>query len=189
MVLLEDTMTPCCRLLLVWISLGLSLAGRSGLAAESDAAAPEIAHVFPDFPHDGPRIITGENFELGKTELWLWTPPAVNEAQLLERLGDSERSLPETPPADARRAEVLDVERQVIVANLGPAVLWIKTPAGLSKPYALDLARPCWLNPERAEPRQIVYLFGFGLPRRVHRQHDPRRRQRRLRVLQRRRHG
>jgi hypothetical protein len=125
--------------------------------------APEIAHVFPDFPTEGPRIITGENFDPKKTEVLIWTPADLKAEELLKLLGDEERALPTTPPADARRAEVLDVEPQVIVAGLGPAAVWVRTPAGVSQPYAVDLARPCWLNPERARPKQIVHVFGFGV--------------------------
>lgn len=132
--------------------------------AETRGLVPEIAHVFPDFPCEGPRIITGENFEPGRTEVLIWEPPAVAKAEdLLQSVGDDELPLPAAPPAEARRAEVWDVEKQVIVASLGPAIVWIKTPAGVSQPYAIDLPRPCWMNPEQARPKQIVQVFGFGL--------------------------
>jgi hypothetical protein len=58
--------------------------------------APEIAHVFPGFPTDGPRIITRENFDPKKTEVLAWAP------------------------AEARRAEVPHVEPQVVVYTEAP---------------------------------------------------------------------
>ena len=127
-------------------------------------ARPEIAKVFPDFPVEGPRIITGEDFEPGKTAVLCWSPKDVADLQeLLRAVGDEERPLPEEPPSDARQVEVLDVERQVIVARPAAGVAWVKTAGGVSRPYAIDLARPCWLNPEQVQPKQIVHLFGFGL--------------------------
>ena len=133
-------------------------------AATAAEPRPEISHLFPDFPVAGPRILTGENFEPGKTAVWCWSPPDVTDAQqLLGAVSDDETPLPEQPPSDARQVEVLDVERQIIVARPAAGVAWVKTAGGVSQPYAVDLARPCWLNPEQAQPKQIVHLFGFGL--------------------------
>jgi len=128
------------------------------------AGAPLISNVFPDFPATGPKIITGEHFVPGSTEVWVLEFSKDDEGveKAIERLGEPP-ALPVTPPKQARRVSVLDVERQVIVASLRGALVWVKTPAGISPPYLFDVPRPFWLSDERAEPGGVVYLFGFAL--------------------------
>ena len=112
-----------------------------------------------------PHIITGEAFEPGKTEIWA-LDTVVDTASVtnaIELLGDNDPPLPAAPPKDGKRISPLDVERQVIVAPLEGFVVWVRTPAGTSLPYAINLPKPCWLSDERVEPGQSVHLFGFGL--------------------------
>lgn len=139
----------------------------SALAAQGP---PEIAHVHPDYPGIRPHLITGEGFEPGATEVWIWEPPAPGgdpgEAFLP---GDPAPELPAEPPREARRAEVLDVERQAIVAGLEGSVLWVKTPRGISRPRLFEVARPFWVSEKKAEPGATVSVFGFGLRIEYHR--------------------
>lgn len=145
----------------------LLLAMPNGLPAQ--AAPPEISNVFPDFPTEypnaSPHLVTGEGFEPGKTEVWVWSPgkEAAAITNALAGLGEAEPILPEQPPQDARRVSTLDVERQVLVAALEGVVVWVKTTAGVSKPCLFNVPKPCWLGPERAEPGASVHVFGFGL--------------------------
>jgi len=133
------------------------------------AAPPEIANVFPDFPTEypnaSPHLITGEGFEPGKTEVWIWSPgkEAAGITNGLASLGEAEQTLPEQPPKDARRVSALDVEQQVIVAPLEGVCVWVKTPAGTSAPYLFNVPKPCWVGPERMESGASVHVFGFGL--------------------------
>ena len=93
------------------------------------AAPPEIANVFPDFPTEypnaSPHLITGESFEPGKTEVWIWAPAKGDAAvtNALATLGDDEPLLPDEPPKEARRISAMDVELQVLVAPLEGVVV------------------------------------------------------------------
>jgi len=133
------------------------------------AAPPEISNVFPDFPTEypnaSPHLVTGEGFEPGKTEVWVWSPgnEAAAITNALAGLGEAEPILPTQPPPDARRVATLDVERQVLVAPLEGVVVWVRTASGASKPCLFNVPKPCWLGPERAEPGASVHVFGFGL--------------------------
>jgi len=128
-------------------------------------APPEIALIFPDYPGVGPQLITGAQFDPLHTEVWVWEPPSgerlVREAAA--RLGEALPALPAHPPEGARRADVLDVENQIITASLNGAVAWVKTPDGFSQPYLYNVAKPLWVSEEKAEPGTLVYVFGFGL--------------------------
>ena len=112
---MRKRLTPIVLGLMVWLAVGV--ADRCG------AAIPQISNVFPDFPTDypsaGPHLLTGEDFEPGGTEVWVWDPGKKDDEKIAPALpaGD-EPPLPETPPANARRITPLDVERQVIVAPL-----------------------------------------------------------------------
>ena len=128
---------------------------------------PQIANIFPDFPTEypnaSPHLITGEGFEPGKTEVWVWSPVKdAAKADALSNVKDSE-GLPAEPPTGARRIEPLDVEPQVIVVPLEGVAVWVKTAGGISKPCLFNVAKPCWLGPERAQPGTSVHVFGFGL--------------------------
>jgi prepilin-type processing-associated H-X9-DG protein len=129
------------------------------------AAGPEIANVFPDFPSDAPKIITGEGFDPESTELWTWAPES-DEATIKQALANLEKELPPlptNPPEGAQRTSPLDVEPQVIVARLKGSVLWTKTADGFSKPLLFNAAKPCWISQSKATPGTLVYVFGFGL--------------------------
>jgi len=140
-----------------------------GACAAAGAGPPEIAYVFPDYPTGGggraPHIITGENFDPAKTELWAWDPKADEKALLdaIPEPGAEEPSLPDAPPTGSRRIGAMDVEKQVIVADLSGSVLWAKTGEGLSRPYLLNVARPFWISDQIAEQGALLYLYGFGM--------------------------
>ena len=147
------------RLGLVALSVAL------GWTAGGRAAPSEIANVFPDYPGFGPHIITGEGFDPGSTEIWVWEP-STREAtarEMADRLGSDWPELPAQPPEGAQRVGTLDVERQVIVAPLTGAVLWVKTADGFSKPYLFNVAKPLWISEARATPGTLMYVLGFGL--------------------------
>jgi hypothetical protein len=61
----------------------------AGWAAGGMAAVPEIANVFPDPPGFGPHIITGESFDPGSTEVWIWepSPREAAEKEMADRPG------------------------------------------------------------------------------------------------------
>ncbi|TFH46263.1 MAG: hypothetical protein E4H01_10265, partial [Lysobacterales bacterium] len=137
----------------------------AGWPAGGIAAPPEISNVYPDYPGFGPHIITGEGFDSGSTEVWTWEPSAreTMEKEAAGRLGGDLSELPARPPEGARRVGMLDVERQVIVASLNGAVLWVKTAEGFSKPYLFNVAKPLWVSESKAAPGGLAYVFGFGL--------------------------
>ena len=159
MIRMPNPLKCLCALLLFAIPGGLSV----------QAAPPEISNVFPDFPTEypnaSPHLVTGEGFEPGKTEVWVWSPgnEAAAITNALAGLGEAEPILPTQPPPDARRVATLDVERQVLVAPLEGVVVWVRTASGASKPCLFNVPKPCWLGPERAEPGASVHVFGFGL--------------------------
>ena len=66
------------------------------VVASANAEPPKIANVFPDFPSDVPRIITGEGFDQRTTEIWTWTPES-NEVAIKKELANIENDLPPLP--------------------------------------------------------------------------------------------
>jgi nitrous oxide reductase accessory protein NosL len=146
-----------------FMSMSLALLG---LFAVSAGARPsEIANVFPYFPGNSPKIITGEGFDPTTTEVWTWAPKS-DEAEIKDALRDIERELPPLPakpPEGAKRTNSLDVESQIIVARLDGSVLWTRTTEGFSKPLLFNIAKPFWVSESEATPGALVYVFGFGL--------------------------
>ncbi len=132
------------------------------------AAAPQIAQVYPDFHinlHGAPRILTGEGFDSGGVEFWVWSP--ANDANVqresAETLASGSAPVPATPPQGARRIGMMDVEPSVAVGEVSGTVLWAKNADGWSKPYVLDVARPYWINQDQARAGEQLFLYGFGL--------------------------
>jgi len=134
-------------------------------AMSADAKLPEIANVFPDFPGNAPKVITGEGFDPSATEIWTWAPESDESAEkeALRHIETGLPALPTTPPEGARRTHPIDAEAQVLVARLKGSVLWIKTGEGLSKPLLFNVAQPFWVSESRATAGSLVYVFGFGL--------------------------
>jgi hypothetical protein len=122
--------------------------------------------VFPDFvdARGFTHVITGESFEPAATEVWSWSPPSDEQTILaaMTRLG-SAPELPTEPPEGARRLQVLDVERQVIVAALAGEVIWVKTAAGFSSPCLINVPRPFWTSSPTAQQGELLDVYGFGL--------------------------
>ncbi|MGA2864596.1 MAG: glycosyl hydrolase family 28-related protein [Verrucomicrobiota bacterium] len=152
------------------LNLALALAWVGLLNFDARGAKPEISYVFPDFPtgypNASPHILTGENFDPAKTEVWTWQPRLSDSLRdAVEQLGKPTPELPAQPPEGAQRVGPLDVERQIIVAPLQGSVVWVKTAEGFSKPYLFHVAKPLWVSEEQAEPGALVHVFGFGLPR------------------------
>jgi len=137
-------------------------------AAPAADSRPEIAHVHPDEPAlaGAPLLVTGENFD-ARSQVVTWRPPSPPQGvtAAMGRLGEAMQPLPAEPPkTGAKPAAVLDVERQVIVAQgADGAVLWVKNAAGWSAPVLLNVARPFWISHQRAAPGQVLYAYGFGL--------------------------
>lgn len=140
-----------------------------GIWLSCNAEPPQILYVFPDFATEAPsvmtHIITGENFDSAKTEVWAWDAGndggAVSNA--VRSLSDFEPELPKSPPKDAQRMWPLDVERQIITTPLTGEIVWVRTASGLSKPYLLNVAEPRWISDQQVEPGATVHIFGFGL--------------------------
>ena len=130
------------------------------------AGLPEIANIYPEFPGDSPRIITGEGFHPASTRIWTWSPPS-DETTIKEALAEVKKGLPPLPvkpPEGARSHGPIDVEPQVIVAApRGGAMMWVETDEGFSKPRMFNVSKPCWLSEAKATPGSMVYVFGFGL--------------------------
>jgi hypothetical protein len=133
------------------------------------SSPPEVSFLVPDFatenPSVTPHIITGEEFQPGKTEVWVLDGPkdSSEATNAVASLGDADPLLPTEPPQGARRVLPLDVERQVIVAALEGFAAWVRTPAGTSTPHAVNLPKPFWISRHQAEPGEVLHLFGFGL--------------------------
>ena len=109
-------------------------------------------------------MITGADFEPGKTEVWMWEGPKQPGGDQALPIGEpAEKALPAEPPADARQIGILDCERQVIVAPVQGVAVWVKTSAGFSRPCVVNLARPCWLSQSEARAGETLHVFGFGL--------------------------
>jgi prepilin-type processing-associated H-X9-DG protein len=139
------------------------------LLCESSALAkqPEIANIYPDFPGSGdaPKIITGEGFDPSSTRVWTWSPKS-DEAAIKKAVAQTDRGLPPLPtkpPKGAQSHGPIDVETQIIVANVRGSVMWVETAEGFSKPLMFNVAKPCWLSESKASPGTLVYVFGFGL--------------------------
>ncbi len=129
------------------------------------AKRPEISNIFPDFPCDTPRIITGEHFDPASTRIWTWSPKSDETIRktAIEQIEKGLPPLPVKPPAGAHSHGSTDVEKQVIVARIRGAILWVETNDGFSKPLIYNAAKPCWLSESQAMPGSLIYIFGFGL--------------------------
>lgn len=145
------------------------LAGCLGwFAATAAGAGPEIAYVHPDYPTAGPRVITGEGFppEGSQLEVRCWRPPE-SKAEVDAGLEAWTRGQPPTwpaePPQDAARVPVFDSEPRTAVAALNGVAVWVRTAAGVSRPYAFDLAMPWWILEDDVRPGDIVALGGRAL--------------------------
>lgn len=136
------------------------------LFAIGTGARPEISHVFPDFAdaRGFTHVITGENFALDATEIWSWSPPS-DEETILQAMSqiDVTHELPAEPPDGAQKLKLTDVETQVIVAMLAGEVIWVKTDAGFSRPYLMNVARPFWITAPTARQGDLLSVYGFGL--------------------------
>jgi hypothetical protein len=114
------------------------------------ANPPEVSYLHPDYPTAGPRVIIGEGFPSvgSQLEVFCWHPPeskAEVEAGLQAWAQGQLPSWPAEPPKDATRVPVLDSEARTAVAALNGVVTWMRTPEGVSQPFAYDLAMPWWL--------------------------------------------
>jgi len=138
------------------------------------AERPEIGQVFPDFgdARGFTHVITGESFDPAATEVWSWSPPSDEEAiRAAMALLGSTPELPAKPPERARRLQVVDVERQVIVAPLTGELIWVKTAAGFSTPCLINVARPFWISSPSVRQGELLDLYGFGLRPKYHECH------------------
>jgi len=132
------------------------------------ASTPEVSYIHPDYPTSGPRVITGEGFpDLGsQLEVLCWRPPESKEeveVGLQAWVKGEPPPWPVLPPDETMRVPVLDSEARIAVAALNGVVMWARTPEGVSKPYAYDLAMPWWLLEDDVEPGDIVVLGGRAL--------------------------
>ena len=83
-------------LLAVWCCL---------FATTADAGRPEIAHIHPDYPTTGPRVMTGEGFpaNAAQLEVLCWRPPESKEeveAGLQAWAQGQPPAWPDEPPKD-----------------------------------------------------------------------------------------
>ncbi len=143
-------------------------------ASTAWANPPEVSYVHPDYPTAGPRVITGEGFPsvASQLEVLCWCPPESKdevESGLRAWTQGQPPLWPAEPPKDTTRVPVLDSEARTAVAALSGVVTWVRTPEGVSKPFAYDLAMPWWLLEDEARPGDIVVLGGRAL-RAIYRQ-------------------
>lgn len=151
---LHSETLACVTLLLFW-------------ASSAPAKQPEIANVYPEFVGHGnvPKIITGEGFDPASTRIWTWSPKSDEAAtrKALARIDTDLPPLPAKPPEGARSQGSIDVEPQIIVAQVRDAVIWVETAGGFSEPMLVNVSKPCWLSESQATPGSMVYVFGFGM--------------------------
>ena len=133
----------------------------------------QIASVYPDYFFKNksfsgvPQIITGENFNKTTTELFVWSPEYSDS--IIEReitnLGKKEKILPPLPPDGAIKIEAVDIERQVVVANIDGEFLWVKSKntRKYSKPYLTNIAKPYWISNSELETGSTLNIYGEGL--------------------------
>ena len=132
------------------------------------AAKPTITAVWPDVPDCGAyRLIVGENFDSKSVEVYHWKIPrdGPRTAEAVKVLGRQSPRLPETPPPDAMRISLIDVEPTVIVCGnwLVGDVFWVKSSEGCSGPVLINVPKPFWLSDAKVEPGGVAHLCGFGL--------------------------
>ena len=142
-------------------------------AAPLPAEPPAISNIHPDFPvaargWRSPQILTGENLDANGLEILCWSHRGNAEevAAAAETLGtDDQPTIPAEPPEGAQRIQPVDVERQVLVAYLRGHAVWVRSPAGTSRPYAINLPKPFWLSHETVTPGQRMHCYGMAMER------------------------
>ena len=154
---------------IIWLTLAAA-----GLSAESQPALPAISHVSENADSGSSLVIVGENFG-PSAEVWLWRPaPATREA-IIASASLPPVPLPAVPPAGATKAQLLGTpaSRILIASNLGdepalsddvePVVAWVRTGAGVSKPWLINRPHLVFLSDPEVLPGQRLRLFGRSL--------------------------
>jgi len=132
----------------------------SGVAA----AQPAVCRVTRADPGEA-MLVFGTGFVAGQTEVLVWQPPN-DEAEILA----AARNLPTAPspprdvPAEAKPCAILQMDEQVIAAvNAGGQVLCVRTAAGVSPPFRLNVAELSWCERDQVEPGAEFRIFGKQL--------------------------
>ena len=90
-------------------------------------------------------------------------------------------ALPETPPEGTQRLQILKVTPQVIAVVFTGGVkepgaqcriLWVQTPAGLSRPYRVNRPTVWWKDRDVYEPGEDITLYGRSLASGLYRQRN-----------------
>ena len=150
--------------LLSWLATG------SGTAR---AAAPEISYVPEPMRHYLPFLVFGEGLDQPQTELVRWSPATNDPAEKLiaEIAQHGLPAPPATPPANSTTAFYGPTSRPKLLSpqvwsGIGAgvaAVLWARSPAGLSAPYVVNRPQPYFVEFETLAPGQRARLFGRNL--------------------------
>ena len=151
-------------------------AGIVSLAAAGVAAPPEIAFVTEPACNGETVVITGENFQPGKTVVKAACLGAYDAKQpqdplsLADAIGHAPEP-PAVPTADARDCRVVGAGEgflQVEFRNLpqpwirAPYVsaVWVGDGTAWSKPYLVNRPQAQWLYPQTQAPGEPVRIFG-----------------------------
>jgi hypothetical protein len=142
------------------------------------AAPPEICRI----QGGNTKTIWGTGFQAGQTEVYVWDAPFDEDAVLAALRATPYRArdlLPAEPPKGARKLSILDADSRGLVmaveftthytasgfydARAGGQVCWVKNADGVSHPWLVRSARPCWVYPETAHPGDRIRIFGRDL--------------------------
>ena len=161
--------------------LSLGSVSEASIEEAPPEAPPEIAHVFPDFAgtHLLPEahlhlVVTGEAFT-SDTRFYGWAPGGDAKAirAAIASADFPTMNPPSSPPDDAVRIPVVDLDGQVAVLPqrdlasglVGDhSVVWaVNSGADASEPYLIHVAKPFWVSDTRGVAGNLVYIFGFGI--------------------------
>lgn len=152
--------------------LAMLLLGASVLLC---AASPLICRV----QGGNTRTIWGVGFTPGQAEVWGWSAPNDDAAIKAALNGDAYSAkalLPATPPAGARKYNVLDTDAngQTLAVDFsadytffdamnGPDICWVKNAEGYSNPWPVRCAQPWMIYPEKALPGERIRVIGRNI--------------------------
>jgi hypothetical protein len=152
-------------------------AARADDSTRNVAAPPEIAGISPMVGHQEPLLVYGAGFGAAGAAALEWAPPqpagqAWSPEASLRRVLAGKVAAPLAPPADAAH---LAVEKQDEFTLFLPEactgqggsyavhVLWVNTPAGIARPYRVNVPEVWLASPRRLVAGQKARVFGLNL--------------------------
>jgi hypothetical protein len=140
------------------------------VAGTTMAQGPEIGYITEPVVHFAPFLVFGEGFDADRVELLTWAPSGpVDADKLLQAIVT--HGLPAPPPAPPKDAlvglygRVHRLSPQVLGAVMQGAVsvIWVRSAAGVSRPYVVNRPQLFFLEFNPCAPGQAVRLFGRQL--------------------------